>query len=327
MSQLILHIGSHKTGTTAVQFSCGNGVTAADGGEAHYLNIRPAGIRIVRINGAGADFSANIKPGAAERALRPVNDTAIHIASDEDLFWIDQPESVLALAGMLRERFRETRIICYLRRQDQVALAHRKQVIEGMPAMWFYGINEAPLPDFQPHYLNYFDYATKLKSIWCYAFGKENVTVVPFHPSVLTDHDIIADFAYRAGIRFDKPAGRRNQSMAGNKTMLGLFLANRNIPAKQRLFILSKLKPSGQFLPTRQQARDFLANFDAANERLAAEWQWDDAPLRFDSSLECYPDEARQPGWSHAEALEMLSTLWDRANCDQQEQAVVTSAS
>lgn len=310
MSTLYLHIGSHKTGSTSIQMACRHALAKRGRKGAHYINIRPSGTRILRTRGLGEDFVTDINQKAAARVLQPQGRAgAIHIASDEELFWIDRPEPVARLARMLRDRFQQIRIICYLRRQDQLALAHRKQVLEGSPATRFYGVDATPLPVYRPHFQRYFDYAGKLDRIWCSAFGKENVTVIPFERPRLVDQDVVADFAHRLGIAFSGQPIRANESLAGNKTFLGLVLAGTDLPRARRREILGRLKGRGQFLPTQHEARAFVANFAEANERLAAEWQWNGAPLRFDDSFAMYPEVAEYRQWETAEVQEMLLAM------------------
>lgn len=287
--QLVIHIGSHKTGTTSIQNACSRLLRAEGPGAARYINLRPVGTRVVRSKGRLADFRAEIILDAADQVFRPKENERI-IISDESFFWISEPDTVHDLAALLRQRFSSVIILCYLRRQDLLAVSHRKQVSEGMPAARFYGLHATPLPQYQPHFQSYFDYAAKLATIWVSAFGKKNVQVVSYDGITQAGGDVVKDFAARAGIALDltKPI-RTNRSMNGDKTLVGLKLTQMGMSTSLRRQILKALPGAGKFRPTRAEAQAFLAYFEQANHQLAQDWTWQGAPFAFDQSFDMYP--------------------------------------
>jgi hypothetical protein len=270
--------------------------------------VRRPKTRIVRTPGEGPAFRCEIDMKTANAVFRPERTgpgPTRYITSEESLFWVSEPETVGAFAGMLRERFDRIRILAYLRRQDGLALSHRKQVIMQLPAAQFYGISTSPLPRYAPHFQRYFDYAGKLADVWCAAFGRENVHVAPYRPVDLAGGDIVADFAHRTGVAFDNPSPiTANQSWAGNQTFLGLRLAQNAVPPALCEEILGRLRPSGFYLPSRDDARAFVNRFEESNRRLAREWRWGGGPFEFDSDFECYPE--RESTFSTEEMTEML---------------------
>jgi hypothetical protein len=312
MSTLVLHIGSHKTGTTSIQHACRFALPTTGAVRCHYFNIRPSGVRVLANAGSGADFGATVDLGSADQVFRPVTGPDapdLYVTSDEEFFWIHEPDSVHRLADLLKARFETIRILCYLRRQDLLALSHRKQVLEGAPAIRFYGVTPTPLPEYQPYLANYFDYAAKLTDIWASAFGKGNITLVPFEKARLVQGDAVKDFAARLGISLGTyDAEPANSSYAGNQTFLGLLLAKANIPHKERLLIVRSLPERGRFLPSQDEARAFLSHFTAANERLAREWQWNGNPFAFEASFDMYPREVKLR-WDDLEVAEMISAM------------------
>lgn len=316
MSRLFLHIGSHKTGTTSIQRACRSALKRSEPDAVHYLNIRPSGTRILHSEGVGETFRAEIDLDTADRLFRPEPvrrgfakpAAARSVSSDEEFFWISDPDPIRNLAALLRPRYETITVICYLRRQDLLALSHRKQVAEGSPATRFYGITATPLPEFRPHYHRYFDYAAKL-ALWADAFGQQNIQVIPYEPDALRNGDVVEDFAARTGIRFAPGSGRReNASLEGSRTFVGLKLAEIGVPPRRRKIILDSLPGTGKFLPSQAEARDFLARFAEANAQLARDWTWQGAPFRFDTSFEMYPETAG-PEWSHAEVNGMFDAV------------------
>ena len=311
MSTLFLHIGSHKTGTTSIQAACMSAMPRTGQGGAQYIDIRHSGTNLMRYSGRLENFHARIELEIAEKVFRPQEDKTAApraIASDEDLFWISDSAQIQEFAAMLKQRYEAITIICYLRRQDLLALSHRKQVTERGPAVRFYGLTITPLPKFLPHFHSYFDYASKLK-LWGDAFGKQNIQVLPYEPSTLLNGDVVQDFAERVGVRFTlSDQLRRNSSLAGNRTLVGLKLAQQKVPPKLRKAILNKLPPAGKFLPSQDEARAFLANFAEPNVRLAREWSWRGEPLHFMDSFDMYP-ETLGPQWSNDEVNRMLNAV------------------
>lgn len=316
MNELWIHIGSHKTGTTSIQMACRDALLTHGPGAAHYFDVRQPDTRITRISGKGDNFRCDIDMETADAIFRP---PARHprstrfVTSEEVLFWISEPDTVSEFAAMLRERFKSIKIIAYLRRQDRLALSHRKQVVLRLPAARFYGISKSPLPSYAPHFQKYFDYATKLADIWCTAFGKENVHVIPYRRDELVGGDVVPDFAYRTGVRFD-PLTRMaaNPSLAGNHTFLGLRLAHNAVPPATCQEILKRLPPVGSYLPARDDAREFVSHFAEANRRLAREWTWGNEPFEFDTDFESYPE--KETTFSRKDIMEMLDAALPSLN-------------
>lgn len=305
MASLIIHIGSHKTGTTSVQQACFRHLKRG----VSYINIRPTGTRILKSSGRLEDFHAWIDLETADGLFRPQKAGARFVTSDEEFFWIHEPETVERFAAMLKQRYASVTVLCYLRRQDRLALSHRKQVSEGnTPAARFYGTTATPLPVYGPHLHRYFDYDEKLTGIWASAFGRENITLVPYDRAALVKGDIVEDFAHRCNLRFNLTEPIRvNSSLDGNRTFLGLKLAELNIPKPRRKRIMDLLPGAGTFAPTRAEAEAFQAHFAEANERLARNWQWDGAPFRFDDDFTLYPETG--PFWDTESVERMLHAV------------------
>lgn len=298
MGDLILHIGSHKTGTTSIQKALRTALKQTDRSDPVFINVRQNG-RMTNTADEGPAFRGILRAKHAENVLTPQKATAI--ASDEGMFWLNDPADIGTLRDIVVPRFGTVKILCYLRRQDLLASSHRRQVIGNKPASRFYGVNDTPLPLYQPHFQSYFDYAAKLQ-LWADAFGKENVTVVPFETTSLRDGDVVADFAHRTGAKFAS-AEWKNTSFDGNATYLGLKLSGLGLKDARIDRILDRVEGTSPFLPTKDEARAFLAHFADANERLARDWG-----LEFDMSFERYPESADHR-WSNADVDAMLNAL------------------
>jgi hypothetical protein len=308
MSELFIHIGSHKTGTTSIQQACSHLLSGKESKNIKYLNIRPSGTRIVEDSGALENFTAQIRIDAADEIFRPFIED-IYIVSDESFFWISEPATVHQFAKLLKDRFSRITIICYLRRQDLLALSHRTQVANGMPAARFYGVQVTPLPQYQPHFQSYFNYADKLSAIWATAFGKENIQVISYDVIAKNGGDVGSDFANRLGIKFDayNPI-RANVSIKGNRALVGLKLMAMGVSRARAAKILENLPSAGEFLPTRNQAKAFLSHFEGSNRQLALDWKTDGVPVAFDDDFAMYPD-VDKACWSNADVEKIVQAV------------------
>ena len=312
MAKLYLHIGSHKTGTTSLQRALSHHLTAGQG--VAYVPLRRGSARVVTITGAGESFAAELNLKKINRAfanaIAQQPDIHTFVTSEENFFWLNSAEEIAGLAKVLKRHFDEVRVVCYLRRQDQLALAHRKQVVEGHAAMKFYGLDTQPLPVFHAYMRKYFNYAVKLGQGWAPAFGKKNIILRPFERSRLKDGDVLADFSAATGIAFDANTDVEvNVSMAGNQTYLGLVMAKDGVDKDMRRNIFARMKGEGKYLPTQAEARAFQAHFNQANERLAKHWTIGDQPFSFDDSFDMYPEAAILPKWDYSDLAEDLARL------------------
>lgn len=312
MAELILHIGSHKTGTSSIQYVLRGSRNALERQGVAYLLPDDRTARnassLVKVSGEREAFSARFADDKADRLLQPR--APRNIVSAEGFFWFSDPEEVGRFAALARARFERITVLAYLRRQGRLAVSHRNQVRNAAPAMRFYGLRADPLPEYRSYLHRYFDYAAKLVDLWGGAFGRDNVVPVPFERTVLTDGDVVADFAARTGVAlaYDAPVIRNASSSGLARMFVDLKLAELGLPPDSRRRIVRRLGREGLFLPTRDEARAFLAHFDASNARLAEHFWIDGRPFAFDSSMEMYPD--RSDGvWSHALVGEVIEAL------------------
>lgn len=318
MSTLYLHIGSHKTGTTSLQRVFRKHLTHRE--ELAYIDLRRPRTKLIRSTGQGKAFQARINIEKAAEVLAAACDRSaagVFLASDEDFFWVDDAGNVAGLADVLKRHFDEIRIICYLRRQDQLALAHRKQVVEGHAAARFYQVDVSPLPRFRPHYRRYFDYTAKLEQVWAPAFGRKNIILRLFERPRLQGNDILTDFSAAIGIALPRKARVEvNASLAGNQTYLGLELASAGVDRDTRRTIISDLPGEGRYLPCRADAEEFQAHFEGMNARLGRLWSLEGAAFAFGDDFEMYPETAALPSWNYRFVGRQLTELLDAATLE-----------
>ena len=129
----------------------------------------------IRDRGSTDSFVLKLRNDVIDQLLIPGPKKCV--LSSEMLFFCETSESLETIAKIAKERFDRVTILCYLRRQDLLAVAHRNQVANGAAAASFYGSDPSPIPQFSPHLKRYYDYATKLNSCLLYTtFVKDFIT-------------------------------------------------------------------------------------------------------------------------------------------------------
>ncbi|MDF2235225.1 hypothetical protein P2H44_21925 [Albimonas sp. CAU 1670] len=314
MAHLILHIGSHKTGTTSIQYALTRQAEPLRRAGAAYLHVvkraREVGNAnsLVKTSGEGAEFATVVREDVVDSLLKP--EAELNVASGENLFWLDDAREIAKLARVVRQRFDSVEVIAYLRRQDMLALSHRKQVAapRQQPAARFYGFQMSALPAFQPHLHRYFDYHAKL-SAWREAFGADTVKAVPFEREAMKDGDAVADFFARVGLAApsqDEPI-RRNASEGRERTLLAIAAKAAGIGGEALKAIRRAASDEGKLVPARAEAEAFLAHWTEANARLAQDFTLaDGAPFAFTDDFSMYP-EVGTDVWTDAQAREAIA--------------------
>jgi hypothetical protein len=274
-ARLILHIGSPKTGSTALQ-------------KALYLNrdaLKSQGVSYAEVNlrgyghhdlayllgGGYPDFATPQPRPLAELLLEldqalaePVETVVI---SSENFYLYPNP-------GPLKEAIakspvsRQVAVVVYVRRQDELAVSWYNQAVK---AQGYTG-------DFQKHLkemLKLWDLEQALKP-WVAAFGQESICL-----RVYEQLDILADFSMLTGIQFEQlPVEPTNTRLV--RDLLELQRITNRLPLsiqeKRRyhheLMALSRSPDVLELLNdtpllSPEEARAILAHFEASNQRTA----------------------------------------------------------
>ncbi|OED47229.1 hypothetical protein AB838_16545 [Rhodobacteraceae bacterium (ex Bugula neritina AB1)] len=293
MRRLVLHIGSHKTGTTTLQSALMRGKRQGLLGGWSYLH---AGLRVdfntlVGTKGMGAGMHTVLKWPFFERRMEHAAREGMQdvVISSEMLFWLDDATQIAALAERLRLEFDEIRIVAYLRRQDQLALSHRKQVVMGRAAYQFYGAQLQALPRYAPHMLRYFDYAGKLAK-WEQIFGADSITVRRFGKADLKGGDTVADFWSILGLAPPQGLNRKNVAWSRAQLLAGLWLRQRGYPSDAFVPLVKQIEDPEPLLPSQAQAQAFLAPFLEQNAVLAQRYDPAGPENYFGMDVSRYPE-------------------------------------
>ncbi len=206
---LVIHIGSQKTGSTALQnFLSANESALASKG----IRFLTHGRRNISHNSLfrplhGSD-ARNIWTSVAEEVT--ANQGELSIMSSENFF---TPSIAISIAQHMPEPLRKiTRVIVYLRRQDAYLEAMYKQKTKN-------GRDHITPKDFVRNYGDDIAGYQTILAAFAKTLGKENIILRRFERSSMKGGDIVADFLDNFGLiladnAFVQPAHEANQTLS-----------------------------------------------------------------------------------------------------------------
>ncbi|TGD72477.1 hypothetical protein E4634_13160 [Mangrovimicrobium sediminis] len=296
---LTLHIGNHKTGTSAIQRSlfrdrqqlsehgvtlfCTSpeGDTLSSGNASPWIGFRPAaGTRIAGVPRRDLPAALAREPGDV-------------LMSAETFAWVFDAGQLRELYRALSAHFSRVRVIAYLRRQDQQAVSQYQQASrrDAIVAATYYGGGNRALPVYGPHLHAYLDYAQRMQ-LWADSFGHENLCLRLFQPDALHAGDVVQDFYRAAGLPLPGAAQRVNESTGFERTKLGHLLSEQEFEPGTRTVLARYLDDSGKLLPSRAQAQAFYDRFRQGNTVLHERYGLGSAPAAFTEDFSAYPEDA-----------------------------------
>jgi hypothetical protein len=184
---LVLHIGTHKTGTSALQSFL---VTNAEALRARGLNYLKAGLGQAMAHHSLAWGTRGFKGQdnsvwAEARAEVEAAPDAIHLVSSEGL-WFAEPDGIKAEV----EGLGPVRVIAYLRRQDRYLQSLYKQAITSG--------RKSKFETWRTQQEDRGDFLAVMRK-WAAAFGRENIEVRPYERDG-AKVDVTADFFDALGV-------------------------------------------------------------------------------------------------------------------------------
>jgi hypothetical protein len=337
---LVLHIGTTKTGTTSIQhvlshnrpalLSQGTCYPTAPGGAQHTLlayavmtNIamRDRQETVLWQGMAPDDRIAHFRNEFdAEMKALPANINQVILSSEFIYIFLRSSGEVKALHDLLAPYFDNMRVVVYLRRQDAHFTSLYTQILRTGAVIPMESIV------MRQHRVHEIDYA-KLLNRWGEVFGTENIVPRLFENTETKRFDAVEDFTSLCGLTLPKETAEQrqesNQSMnlAGQKLLvdLGLVLQKQegvdNVmsPVWRRLTdTITRAAPGKGWRPTREQARVFAESFNDSNEVVRSTW-FPNRPSLFKMDFSEYTEE---PVTVSPAALyeTCLKTIMDMAN-------------
>lgn len=314
--KLVLHIGTHKTGTTAIQGAMAANVPAlkAQGYAYPLFPARFEGVPNDR-NGyfIGRLVKDVVKPGSIEEDRLALAQTC----SAELEKYLDAPEDVIlsderlwysatgygqywtVLRSLMEDiGFREFEIILYLRRQDRFAEALWNQFVKG----------DTRMTESLQEYLNgkvmrrVCDYAKGLDAL-ADTFGKENLSVHVFDRARMKGGNVVPDFVNAIGVDiapFKEPENKEANVRLSNdvmeiKRLLNASETYASMPnfMRQTMLDISTAHPESNktnILPAAKR-QEFLARYEEGNAYVAREYLGIESGELFEpAKADAYPD-------------------------------------
>lgn len=315
MRRLILHIGAHKTGTTALQQSLKvNRALLAAQGAAYVTSPETAhlhpclGFAVQGVLVPDGFIVLDVE-ALAERLAEADQDLVI--ASSENFSFFFQRSAIAALEQALRPHFDDISVVSYLRRQDRHAVSHHQEgakphrQAEGQ--LWGHALTA--LPAASPSHALYLDYDRRL-GLWADVFGADKLDLRVYDRAQLTDGDIVTDFLALIGLDDSgfAPLGDRNVSLGAAQAKTGHLMTGLGVRPKVMEAILHRIEAGGRLLPSQAEARAFLEPYREGNRRLNARFTVSPLPDLFNDGFTDYP-ETPQSDWTEAGATAALRAV------------------
>ncbi|XOV79158.1 MAG: hypothetical protein ACFHVJ_19950 [Aestuariibacter sp.] len=200
MKKLILHIGSHKTGTSAIQKALVENKRALKKNGWRLFHQMPNGKSYpkgscsswVDFEGSGEFFKASVNENLFDELGKLPGS---HILSSEELSWLFDEDQISLFCQNLKSIYDQITVIVYLRRQDKQLVSHYQQGFKftHSTARRFFGNEISPLPNYSERFDKYLDYFTRI-GFWAKSVGESNLKVRIFEPEYLHNDGVVADF-------------------------------------------------------------------------------------------------------------------------------------
>lgn len=273
MPQLILHIGSQKTGSTSIQtFLTQNADWLKDQG----INYVKAARGPAAHNKLAFKRDTDRFPVLMNHLVKEVqgDPDATHIVSSEMLF---STRMAASMAQFLPDALRaNTRIVAYLRRQDKFLEAMFKQVTK---TGRFMGSPQ----DYMKKRASALVYSRTLDS-YAKQFGAANVTVLPYEPARFPGKNVILDAAPHLGLE-DVPEDRLPERYSNItlsrevSEMLGIISRSTDINIAELIRVIIRNEYEGAFYSGDSYApaecKAIVDNYTEDNEKVRATYRPD----------------------------------------------------
>ena len=316
MKTVFLHIGTHKTGSTALQQALSaNRLEIADAGFDYSPHIVPKIVRQL-LGSADDQPRRGVLGDFVNQSPRPTIIISSEGLSGNPLAgYSDTPSIAARCQDELQDV--QCKVVVYLRPQAEfIGSLYSQHIHEGNHSNVSDFLNTLPLEQIC---------WKTLCDIYIEAFGKENVIVRPYTYETLHRHDIVQDFARIAHIPpscFKHPAIRTNKSYSRAALLFAKAINSHLSPKEQQemRFMLQTCNQKefgehGSFIPRTKRAE--IMSMHEAGNRTIAEQHW--TPEETDAFFK--PDESQE--FSEEFSMEDLALVlyrnqqWIRKNaCD-----------
>lgn len=332
-STVYVHIGSPKTGTTAIQLFLRKNMKALEkkGLKYPFFKREFKGVRRQR-NGHFLSDTVN-DTEFIESCFNTIYEEAEKfpkiILTDEELFNFGgySQDFWSNLKNRFNSRDIAVKMIVYLRRQDTYIASHWAQKIKGVKKETYTFQSFLNTVTYERYHLDYYRYLSNAAEI----LGKENIIVRPYEFSQFEgkDHTIVSDFLTALDVEYDDTLNfdnaRRNISIEGNVlevkrylNMIPEFLKKCEFfhrylePVQTQLREDGKYRNCSTFLKGEREA--FLSQFAEGNASIAGEYMGrEDGILFYDPVPQNDPEKK---DYTYDELMMILNMLQKSVEAD-----------
>jgi hypothetical protein len=295
MKKLILHIGTHKTGSTSIQVSLDKNMELQKKG---YSLFKKRSITFEGTKGNTSSWIESTKENIYQSAT--INKNLAYelsklsghvIMSAENFSWVFSQDEIQKFKDQLCLYFDEIKIICYIRRQDTHSISLQQQVSKGpllSAGAFFYGQSCNAIPLYKKEFDNYFNHYERLMK-WSNVFGIESMNIRIFEKSYLYKSCVVADFYQFLGLNIEYEVERKNESYGFEKTKLNLVMNKLNLDGYLRYCLNRDLNNDGKMLPARKDALAFYERYEKSNIALNNVFKLNGKDDIFNNDFSKYP--------------------------------------
>lgn len=315
IKRIILHIGSHKTGTTSIQrfmrknsdYFLKKGVATA----IHLGKIKTPNV------------SKTVGVILDRQSIETLNKTDAEtlVVSSEAYSWLNEQKYINEFVNELKKYAAEVSVIVYFRRQDKQAISHKQEGTKWGACSEAFGHDLKALPnDLNQLAKDYLNYDRKY-TMWSEA-TKNRVTARIFDRSCFYKNDLILDFLECCEIDIGNDVGKElilpsiSNNSIYHQQQLFLHKIAKHFPlgSKQSKWITRivafKLEGSGtKLLPSRGEAEMFYDQFQESNSRLFQKLHPGDEGRLFDEDFTIYPEVGNEYEMTSDQIIEMFSKV------------------
>ncbi|MEH3146328.1 MAG: hypothetical protein PGN34_13480 [Methylobacterium frigidaeris] len=266
MKKVYIHIGTPKTGTTSIQaFLRSNRKRLID---ENIVISEVSGVkksdRLSEIARGNFSLCSDI-----EAESKKYSDDVTFIFSDEqisvDFARLDQIETLKKFMSAI---FDEVKVVCYLRRQDELALS-------SYPAYIKRGGTEKFDFELSPGWKNFINYEIFLER-WETVFGRDALIIRKFGPQYIKNNDVVSDFCKIIAVDMSDAAPPAEKNVSPDAHSLELVRKlNKLVGLENPQFmydlrrILFEIKSGPKLSAPRSERIRFLSNFQQSNSNVA----------------------------------------------------------
>ena len=312
---LFLHIGTHKTGSTSIQsFLEKNSEKLL---ELHDIKVAIKGMIKLKFDIDNKIGKCQIKQIDLKSLSSSKNKKAI--ISRENFFWLHDINEILKLSKLLYQYAKVVKIICYIRRQDQLAISHKQTGTRFKHASDAYGHEPYALPKNISNLIkSYMNYNSRI-NLWADVFGEKNIIIHPFEKEQLVQNDVVLDFLNILGLNknYFTFGPRRYESLTRENQLFlhqifPIFSKNISLYKKIIKIIIKSDKSKTirkKLLPSKYDAVKFYNSFKKTNEILNKRFKINSAKYIFNNDFSMYPTSKDDEGLSKEEISKIFFSI------------------